>query len=403
MSPAPDRLRYRWVVLAAATLTQMGTAFAFLGVGALAAHFRAEFDLDGARTGLIVTAVALAPLFVMIPVGRMLDRRSETVIMTVGALLLAAGIVAASFASSYPLLLFILFCGGAGYATSQPGGSKVVAHWFEARQRGLAMGIRQTGLPLGGAAAAAVLPRLAGTHSLGVALQVAAGVVAGAAVTFALVNRPHGVRGPRDRPRIRQDVGALLRVPAFRRLLAIGIVMVSAQLVIIVHLMSFLFDTKGIALVDGAWVLFAAQAAGVPGRIVLARWSDRRSGGRTMPMAMALIVTSVAVLAIPAFGGSFAAWLFLGAATGFFAFGWYGPWVVAVAETGSPTSMGTTLAVAMTGNQLAIVFAPPLFGLIVDVTGTWTPAWVLLSLAVAAVALWVRRPLPHGQQAGPPS
>jgi len=381
-------------VLAAATVTQMGTAFAFLGIGALAGHFRAEFALDGARTGLIVTAIALAPLLVMLPVGRMLDRRSETIVMTAGSLLLAAGVTAVSFSDTYAMVLLLLFLGGAGYAASQPGGSKVVAHWFSARQRGLAMGIRQTGLPLGGAAAAAILPRLAESHDLGVALQVAATVVAGSALVFALVNRPHGSERRENRPSLRSDIGALMRMDRFRRLLAIGLVMVAAQLVIIVHLMSFLLDTRDVALVDGAWVLFAAQGAGVPGRIVLARWSDRTVGDRTRPMIASMIGTAVAVAALPLVSGSLALWVVLGAVTGFFAFGWYGPWVVTVAEAGPTTSMGTTLALAMTANQLAIVAAPPLFGLVADFTGGWTTSWLLLSAAVAAVAVWIRKPSP---------
>ena len=76
---------YRWVILTFATLAQAGTAFLFLGVGALAGFVQEAFDLTGAQTGLLVAAVGLAPLFALLPTGRMLDRRSERAIITGGA------------------------------------------------------------------------------------------------------------------------------------------------------------------------------------------------------------------------------------------------------------------------------------------------------------------------------
>ena len=51
-SPAADP--YRWVILFTATLTQAGTAFVFLGVGALAGFIQESFDLSGAQTGMEV-------------------------------------------------------------------------------------------------------------------------------------------------------------------------------------------------------------------------------------------------------------------------------------------------------------------------------------------------------------
>lgn len=64
-------------------------------------------------------------------------------------------------APGYAALLVALLVAGAGYSTVQPGGSKSVASWFDASQRGFAMGVRQAGLPLGAALASAVLPLVA--------------------------------------------------------------------------------------------------------------------------------------------------------------------------------------------------------------------------------------------------
>jgi cyanate permease len=45
----------------------------------------------------------------------------------------------------------------------------------------------------------------------------------------------------------------------------------------------------------------------------------------------------------------------------------------------------------MSVNQIAIVAVPPTLGLLIDLTGSFTPAWALLSLLTVA-ALAVTRP-----------
>jgi predicted MFS family arabinose efflux permease len=45
--------------------------------------------------------------------------------------------------------------------------------------------------------------------------------------------------------------------------------------------------------------------------------------------------------------------------------------------------VGLTLTFAMTANQLGIVAAPPIFGLVVDATSSYPFAWLALSAALA--------------------
>ncbi|HZD04732.1 MAG TPA: MFS transporter, partial [Longimicrobiales bacterium] len=384
--------RYRWVVLVVATVAQAATAFVFLGVGALAGFLQEAFSLSGAQTGLIVTAAGAMPLFALMPVGRLLDRFGERAIVAAGALLLAAGTGAAAFAPSYPVLLLLLLVGGIGYATSQPGGSKAVAGWFTARQRGLAMGIRQTGLPLGGALAAAVLPALAALSGWRPALATAAGATAAGGLAFALLYRSWGGGGGEESYGLVTEVRRLLAEPRMRPVLWAGLAQVSAQFCIISYLMLFLRDVHGIPLVRGAWFLFTAQLLGVAGRVVLASLSDRMAAGlRLRPVTVSLVAaaTSAALLPLLPPGTSQSIIFLLAAVLGFFAFGWYGPWVVHVAEVAPTGMVGLTLGLSMTANQLGIVAAPPLFGLILDLTGSYGPAWwaIAVLLLVAATRL----------------
>ena len=171
-----------------------------------------------------------------------------------------------------------------------------------------------------------------------------------------------------------------------------GLAMVSVQFVIISYLMLYLRDTHDIPLARGAWVLFGVQAAGVLGRVVLAAWSDRATN------RMVAVALSAGAAALGAFGyaliGSGPAFVVLlgfSVVVGFFAFGWYGPWVVFVAEAAPGHAVGMTLALAMTANQLSIVLAPPIFGLLLDVTGSYVVPWLSVGSFLAVIAVRVGR------------
>ncbi|MEU6040463.1 hypothetical protein ABZ801_34160 [Actinomadura sp. NPDC047616] len=57
-----------------------------------------------------------------------------------------------------------------------------------------------------------------------------------------------------------------------------------------------------------------------------------------------------------------------------------------MAESAPPAKTGFALGLAMAVNQIAVILAPPALGLLTDLTGSFTPAWGLLS-AMTAVAL----------------
>jgi MFS family permease len=386
------------VVVGVATAVQAATGYVVLGIGALAGFFRDAFELTGYQTGMVVTAVALAPLFALIPVGRLLDRFGQRVIVTAGALWLGAGVAVAALATSLPLLLAALFVGGAGYATAQPGGSKAVAGWFGSERRGLAMGIRQTGLPLGGALAAATLPAIAEARGWQTAVITTGAVAALGGTVFGLVYRdPTSVE--REDYAFSETLRRLLSERFMRPILGSGLALVSAQLCIVAYLLLFLRDVHDIPLTAGAWVLAVSQVLGMGGRVALAAWSDKRFRTRRLHLVVLSLVMTAVLLCVVAWlpqGVSVPVVGVVAGALGFFAFGWYGPWVVHTSEIAPRGSVGLTLALSMSATQLGIVVAPPLFGLLLDLSSSYLLAWLVLASALLGAALGVAVHL-HGE------
>ncbi|MFJ2743647.1 MFS transporter [Streptomyces sp. NPDC087440] len=391
-----DPWRYRWVVLGVATFTQAASGFFVGGIGALGVHLQNALDLSTAQLGLLLSAAQLAPLVGLLVAGELLDRYSERWVVGIGAGTVGLALCTGSLATGYAALLGVLLVVGMGYSTVQPGGSKSVASWFDASQRGVAMGIRQAGLPLGAALASAVLPLVAVEFGWRATL-LAGGFVAllGAGLFMGCHRRPPASPAIQEtepsaslaaqlRARLR-----MLREPSTVKIMLSGTSLVSVQCGVGILTVLHLHRTAAVGAGTAALVLVASQGAGVAGRICLAAWSDRSRSGRYTVVLVCLVavIAGLAVLMTPAGRSPVVAsgvfvWL------GFFGFGWYGPWVAYVTEAAPPGRTGFALGLAMSVNQIAIVTVPPVLGLLVDLTGSFVPAWALLALP-AAVAVAV--------------
>ncbi len=377
---SPSKGSYRWLVLAAATLAQATASFAMLGVAALAGFLQQDFKLSAAETGLLITATYGAAVLSLLFVGDLLDRKSERVIIVIGGAIAFIALMLATRSGNYAVLLLCLFVAGLGFSVTQPGGSKSVSAWFRGDRLGLAMGIRQAGLPFGGALAAAILPAVAAAVSWRAAFAAGAVATLGGALVFATVYRPPADAADAASKRTALSVAAvagLLRQSWMRNAMIAGLALVSAQYAILTWLMLYLRDHAHIALTRGAWFLALAQAAGVAGRVGLAAWSDRAPARRFRLLSLCMIAVAggfVVLLLVPPQTPEpalalLAAWL------GFFGLGWYGPWVAYLADTAPPDQVGLTLGAAMAINQLGIIGAPPLLGLVHDLTGGYTALW----------------------------
>jgi MFS family permease len=381
---------FRWLVLTAATMAQATASFAMLGVAALAGFLQQDFKLTAAETGLLITASYAAPLFSLLFVGDLLDRKSERLIIGASAIVMFVALLVAAASRDFLVLLACLFVVGLGYSATQPGGSKSVSTWFRGDRLGLAMGIRQAGLPLGGAVAAAILPAVAAALSWRAAFVAGALAALGGGLFFALIYRPPpgeaSAAAPKRDSLSWTAVAALLRQSWMRDAMVAGLALVSAQYGILTWLMLYLRDHAHIPLTRGAFFLSLAQAAGVAGRIGLAAWTDRTPGLRFRLLTLSMIAVAAGVLLLmfvppvtpePALA-LLAAWL------GFFGLGWYGPWVAYLAEAAPTDKVGLTLGAAMALNQLGIIAAPPLLGLVHDLTGGYAALWACIAVTLAA-------------------
>jgi len=75
-----------------------------------------------------------------------------------GLIVGAAGLAAGALSPGFTTFLVCLFLAGTGWSVVNPALGKAIMDLFPAPERGMAMGIKQMGLTLGGIASALLLP-----------------------------------------------------------------------------------------------------------------------------------------------------------------------------------------------------------------------------------------------------
>ena len=184
--------RYRWTILALGTIAQASYSAVFLGIPVMAPQLRDEYGLSLTQTGVVLAAFSIGSVVTLLPWGILADRVGERSVLAAGLAVASVALVFAAFASGYvSLVLLLAVAGGAGASVNAASGRAVMG-WFRPSQRGLALGIRQTALPLGGAAAAVALPPIAavGGTEAGLLVLAAACLATASPVPSVCARRP---------------------------------------------------------------------------------------------------------------------------------------------------------------------------------------------------------------------
>lgn len=269
--------------------TTAGCAFQF-GLAYLIPALRAD-GLSLSEAGTLVACPTAGLLVTLIAWGAATDRWGERIVLGTGLGLAGLVLLAGAAIGGGPVSLgACLFVAGAAGASVHASSGRLILGWFSARERGLAMGVRQTAQPLGVAVAALVLPSL-GAGGPGGPLVFLGGSCCGAAALVAVA-----VRDP-ARPAVAGSGPAPnpYRTPVLWRIHAASALLVVPQFTVATFALVFLVDEDGWPASTAGRVLAAAQVGGAASRLLAGAASDRL-GARLGPMRV-LAVTIGGVMA----------------------------------------------------------------------------------------------------------
>jgi sugar phosphate permease len=356
---------FRWAVLAAGTFAQTAYNSLPFGLVVLAPAIRVHYGLSLTQVGLVLAAPVLGSTGTVYLWGRAADRYGERPVLTIGLGAASAFIAASAFAPAFEALIAFLFVAGALGASVASASGRAVMHWFDAAGRGLALGVRQTAVPIAGAWVALVLPAITPDDDPRPAILTLAAVsLAGALVGLLVLRERTGGREP-----ARASVEPL-RDPRIWHLSAASALLVEPQACLVGFLVLFLHDIRGLSTTAASATLATLNVLGIGTRIAAGHWSDlvrsRIGPLRRIALGSAILVACcTAVLSAP-----LAVLLPLLVLMGCVSISWNGLSFAAAAETAGYDRAGAALGIQQTALGFSGSIMPVAFGALVAAS-TW--------------------------------
>ena len=375
--------------LGLALLSQTGMSFVQQGLVILGTFFAVAYQLNLTELGLVTTALSTGVMVSMVFVGVAVDRLGPRNVLFVGAALMAGACSLLFFARTFSVLLVVLFFVGTFLAIVPSTGTKAVFSAFANRPRGLVMGIRQTGVPLGAALAAWSLPRWAPHFGLHFVYEIFVMELLVTGWLFSsMIPRPAARAGTTVHVRLERRHWLRLIGPV-----CVAFLLVSGQYILLTYSISDLHREHGLSLALAGTILAFSQIGGGTGRILLGQVSDLAHGRRTPVIAFTALLGAITAFCVGALPKNAPIWLLFGiwALFGVGAAGWNALVLTWAGE--SVPSSHSGLAMSLIGSVVFLGSAvfPPLFGFTVDTTHHLFAGWWMLSgiLTVAAVTALV--------------
>jgi MFS family permease len=396
----------RWRVLTLMTTAQAGASVVQQALGSLSPVFVVTFGLSKAQLGVLFTALMLGSALFVGAAGVATDRWGERRMMLLSGMVMTGALLAATLFASYAWIVACIAVFGAAYAASTPAGGRAILAWFD-RDRGFAMGIRQTGVPVGGLFGALTLPLVAHVAGYRAAFAFAAAIVAiTTLIAFAFYREQRDDGAPAATlASVVRGMRTLARDPRLIGVTLTCMVLVSAQAA-----MNAFLTVTGVAeartsAAVAALAFACAQGAAAAGRLAWGFVSDRvLHGERLVPFAAICVLAALASAALALLHGGAVGALFVAAIVlGFSAAGWNGLMAAALAEVGGTERAASALGIALTAIFLASSAAPTGFGALADHTSLRVAWFATAALSVLGVApvLWLRAHLaPAGRRDG---
>ncbi|QPC94210.1 MFS transporter [Mesorhizobium sp. INR15] len=399
---------HRWKVLGIGVAANASFSATFSGIPATAVFMRSGYHLGNGQLGLVLGLLGLGVALSELPWGLLTDRWGDRGVLLTGLgataawLLLMAVLVVPSPTQVPGVVLLasvLLVTGLLGGSVNGSSGRAIMA-WFHEGERGFAMSIRQTAVPLGGGLGALVLPSLASAHGFAAVY----GLLAASSAITALFAWRWLHQPPKDEAvtaaaTLSAGPTPLHNPDVWRIAIAIGLLCVP-QVAVLTFASVFLHDFGGMGTAVISVSLGAVQVGAMVMRVWSGRFTDRYRNRRSfLRLCSMLSVLGFAALGLVVLASAnlraadMADWqpllspaiVLVLVVAGICVSAWHGVAYTELATLAGASHAGTALGLANSFVFVAFFLVPiTIPGLLV--LGSWAGVW--LSAAACALIAW---------------
>lgn len=399
------RAGHRWKVLAAGVAANASFSAVFSGIPVTSLVLRSDYHLSNAQLGLALGLLSLGVALGELPWGVLTDRWGDRKVLLAGLLGTSAALclLMALARPGQGVAVYLWLCAGlmaAGLLGGSVNGAsgRAIMAWFAEGERGLAMSIRQTAVPLGGGIGALLLPTLADRAGFGAVFGV---LMALCLASVMLVMR--WLREPAVMPSSHaalMPATSALRSPLVWRL-ALGTGLLCAPQVALISFGGiFLHEVGQASLLAISVLLTLVQLGAAVARIASGRWTDRRGQRRSYLRACALgSALLFLLLGLSSLHGASAVLPWLGTVlvvAGVVVSAWHGVAYTELAVAAGPAQVGTALGLGNSCVFGVFFLTAQAVPLLLHWQG-WAAVWLVTALA--ALLVWPLFPPAHQPRA----
>jgi sugar phosphate permease len=372
-------------VLAAGTFAQAGFSASSVGLPALAPALKSHYGLTLGETGVVLAGIGIGMLLTLLPWGLVADRVDERWVIAAGLTGAAGMLAVASTTKGFgPVTAALVAVGALGASVNAASGRAIMA-WFPATELGMALGIRQTAIPIGGAVGAAFLPLLASAGGTRLAFLFLGGACAVGALVAAVFVRSETVP-------VESRLGEVSRPLRDARMWLLGTgtgLYLTAQIGITGFVVLFLHEHRHVSAHAAAAVLASIEVLAIAARIGSGTVSDRL-GSRLGPLrAIGIVLALFTACVAAATDAPLAVLVPLFLVAGVLSMAWNGLAYASAAEMAGATRTGAALGFQQTLLGVMVAGAPPLVAFVAG--HSWRLAFLLAAAGPAVGALVLRR------------
>jgi MFS transporter, ACS family, hexuronate transporter len=394
--------RYRWLILFVVVMSYIVVFLSRLSIGPLAPFLKPSLNLSNAEIGLLVTSTSIASAPALLASGWLVDRVGIRRMLIFGTFVGGFCFALLFFVPNYQFMVGIMVVSGVGFGCIFPAALKAIILWFPARERATAIGINQTGTNFGGIIAAGIMPTVASNWGWRYGFLVLGLIGLTICLScFICYRDPQAPglasKGSREsaaggeKMSERGQTSQVLKSRDLWMLACSSLFLAVAEYSMITELVLYLNQELLFGVVAAGGMLALAEAAGAFAKPGLGLGSDRLLNGRRKIVLLGMALSACVIfLSLAFFGRALNWWIYpLVFILGFVAIGWGGLQATLIGELGGRSSAGTAAGFIASVLILGMMSGPPLFGYILDSTGSFRSAWAAMAVSCMISAVFI--------------
>jgi MFS family permease len=347
-----------------------------------------ELNVPSSYVGIFMSLIYLSATAFAPVSGYFIDRFGPICVSQICLILCALGLGAISI-PVIPMMIIGALIMGIGYGPVTPASSHLLVRTTPFSMMSVVFSIKQTGVPIGGAMAGAIVPHLV----IFWGWKMAALEVGALSLILSIFLHPYRKRFDTERSnlsrlswkKVFESVKMTVVHQELRYIVIASFFFSTMQLCLVSFIVIYLMEDVKMTLVQAGILLATAQAGGIIGRIVWGALADRCVKPRIM-LGVLGIAMAAGALSSAAFSlqWPFFAVLIVCALFGAFAIGWNGVYLAEVARVATPEFTGMATGGSLFFTFAGILIGLPAFSLIVEKSGSYP-----LGFGIVAVATFV--------------